>query len=1312
MSGAQRAEGLLEHDERSAGPAGPEGASAVPAGREGVEAEEEVVEEVEDFLDKLVADVVDKVDAPPPQQAAPVKVGVVPDADMENLRDLLDNLLDDNTEDEPADVCQQAGAARAAPQHDPTEADEAAGLLLATAEGGAVGAGTGGPVAPQRPSRQPAELRGIDAATDAATATASRPAGGLGVDDTAGRRKGRKGRTASRTRRRKQRTARSRSTRSSRSRSSRSRDADLRSRSRHKHSRKHKRRRRHHRSSAPLMLNVDATACSAGPVSPRVNPVFLWVKQEECRILSVVCEDYDRRNRITLTKTNNGWRAIPKTERFSAVLGPRQRPSVEDEAPTASSEADGEEEDEAESEAEQVRSPADADVRADEEPSKEEPKQETEQRLSPAPSLVARDSADEDASEDTSEDKDKCTKETDDEPLGADLLDELCNEAAERMGESCKEAVAMMEESSRPVEKSPCETVEDVAVESSRTEAERTEEASEAVAVADEDSHVEEACKETEERSEPCRTEAEDSCKDGEDKMETSCEEEKAHEPSQDTSESMEESRKDAEEIMAELCKELAERKEKSWESSCKEKAPSTEAASSPKQPAAETKQEKTPSRPCSVFDLLNLDETEHVVRLPADLEVSLVGSAPSPKPTLRPSPKHSPRPSSRPSCSPEPIRLGATTTITPISEPKQHKFLESLLASPRKSDLEQELPLDLGAPRVTKEKLDQDEPPPKKAKLDDLTLRHLLNRLPGAKSDAADAADAPQQDVKRDKVLEKTDKADKKSSKSRLLELLTVPETVAGLDPLAQLKRVLSDPDLVVPDPLLVPRARLQALVTSPAQEIPRLLAQGHKPPAPHPCLDQGLDADLCVVSLSHLQSLLQPESKQALAVEEYQRQLLEAQMLWLPYLEAAYAYPGGYLPGYDYKSQMELQSTLAAAWQETMLKGGGLDTFLNNNNYKKAPPQPPPAKVPRKVASPMPHVATPRHLSAGYDKPASCKYPPSLSSPTGYGAPPPPQPQQQHRTSRPVPAALPINNNNLFAAPQRPYQYQQQQQQRRELEKQQRREYEKQRQQQQQQQRADYEKQQEYHQQLILLQQLQLQQQILAQQHAAAAAAYPMPAALPALPLPALPAVPAAPQRKHSTEERPRKSEGSRPPTCKSLLNMLSAQREAQQQHAVKRAPSPAAPESALLAALGSPVGPRTPRVSPAPSPTAASSVPSATATAALPGAPVLDLSGNRRPSGEHPAHGESARHHHQQHQQHQQHDDRKRPLAKLKVKNLVDPNAQHRLLKLDTPVVPPPAAPPDDVAGNHLWHPLFSSQKSYNSPWQWTTVTVNGE
>lgn len=97
---------------------------------------------------------------------------------------------------------------------------------------------------------------------------------------------------------------------------------------------------------------------------------------------------------------------------------------------------------------------------------------------------------------------------------------------------------------------------------------------------------------------------------------------------------------------------------------------------------------------------------------------------------------------------------------------------------------------------------------------------------------------------------------------------------------PLSELKEVLSDPGLSVPDPLLVPRARLAALVASPATEIPKLLQTTQSvmslpPPPPDP--------DLLAVSLSHLRSIMQ---QQPGFTDERDQQSNIDQMLWLSYL------------------------------------------------------------------------------------------------------------------------------------------------------------------------------------------------------------------------------------------------------------------------------------------------------------------------------------------------------------------------------------------------------------------------------------------
>ncbi|XP_046744478.1 uncharacterized protein LOC124410276 isoform X2 [Diprion similis] len=53
---------------------------------------------------------------------------------------------------------------------------------------------------------------------------------------------------------------------------------------------------------------------------PKVNPIFLWASQREQRIVEVRCEDYDKRNRIKLTKTAQGWRSIPRTTVIPTII--------------------------------------------------------------------------------------------------------------------------------------------------------------------------------------------------------------------------------------------------------------------------------------------------------------------------------------------------------------------------------------------------------------------------------------------------------------------------------------------------------------------------------------------------------------------------------------------------------------------------------------------------------------------------------------------------------------------------------------------------------------------------------------------------------------------------------------------------------------------------------------------------------------------------------------------------------------------------------------------------------------------------------
>jgi len=71
---------------------------------------------------------------------------------------------------------------------------------------------------------------------------------------------------------------------------------------------------------APLQNPQPVSAPATSPTTPSVNPIFLWVKQDDTRIVEVRCEDYDKRNRIRLTKTTNGWRSMPRTDASSTRI--------------------------------------------------------------------------------------------------------------------------------------------------------------------------------------------------------------------------------------------------------------------------------------------------------------------------------------------------------------------------------------------------------------------------------------------------------------------------------------------------------------------------------------------------------------------------------------------------------------------------------------------------------------------------------------------------------------------------------------------------------------------------------------------------------------------------------------------------------------------------------------------------------------------------------------------------------------------------------------------------------------------------------
>ncbi|XP_055299691.1 uncharacterized protein LOC129567116 [Sitodiplosis mosellana] len=68
--------------------------------------------------------------------------------------------------------------------------------------------------------------------------------------------------------------------------------------------------------------STTATTATTATTPSRINPIFLFVKRDNTRIVEVRCEDYDKRNRIRLTKTASGWRATPRTDDSKANAAP------------------------------------------------------------------------------------------------------------------------------------------------------------------------------------------------------------------------------------------------------------------------------------------------------------------------------------------------------------------------------------------------------------------------------------------------------------------------------------------------------------------------------------------------------------------------------------------------------------------------------------------------------------------------------------------------------------------------------------------------------------------------------------------------------------------------------------------------------------------------------------------------------------------------------------------------------------------------------------------------------------------------------
>lgn len=224
---------------------------------------------------------------------------------------------------------------------------------------------------------------------------------------------------------------------------------------------------------------------------------------------------------------------------------------------------------------------------------------------------------------------------------------------------------------------------------------------------------------------------------------------------------------------------------------------------------------------------------------------------------------------------SPQPSGIPAVPQSPDIVSPSANSnnktktvFLESLLMNstgklPLNSEvtiMRQKEPLDLGkcrksaSPTVTcsqeinNTSVSELEPPPTKRFKEDVTLKHLLvDELQKAQTHQTKI------DAKSNASMPETPK---------LLELL---KTDSEPDPLTQLRQLLTDQVLNVPDPMLVPKEKLSSIISHPGREIPKLLKQRPELRLPEALAFPHLlqDPDILVITLQQLETIIMKQGQ-----------------------------------------------------------------------------------------------------------------------------------------------------------------------------------------------------------------------------------------------------------------------------------------------------------------------------------------------------------------------------------------------------------------------------------------------------------------
>lgn len=655
------------------------------------------------------------------------------------------------------------------------------------------------------------------------------------------------------------------------------------------------------------------------PANPRVNPIFVWIRQEDTRIVDVKCEDYDKRNRILLTKTAQGWRAIPRTETLVPSL---KEAANRDQQPLQQHHHHHHRNRKSRKSKVRRRSTGvqvDSDIGQEEveEPENDHDEQDVEVQTQSSPPWMSADnvnvesllpshtikvkrstSPDRSPQRDTTNVNSAVTETAHTPPIKCSA-DKICDVSpldnllavAElefnqqiQSGEwhkSSQEDTGNNKEENIDFDKTFSDDVdEDVDKEFIKN----LEQLNNLIESEGNKLDIDTNYTSSEQKSEECDyTEDDDNNLAMDDILSRLEQSLRSPECTEGNNCGMNIENKNEDEVdkNADSCNENKYKPVPEYENFFDDSDIKTE----------EPKIDNVPSEELDKPEIINLvesstaddeeptdlslkpklseatDNISEISEEPTDLSIPKTSTnrvSTSRPPSQNSEAIQSPQPSGIPAVPPSPD-IVSTTATSSINTKSKSVFLESLLSNSSKkialnsevTIIRQKEPLDLGkcrksaSPTVTcSEEINSTpsdlEPPSKKFKSVDITLKTLLDA-----------------DIQKSEPEIKTAEKSVVAETPRLLELL---KNDSDPDPLTQLKQLLADSSVVVPDPMLVPKDRFSQILTHPGTEIPKLLKERPELRLPealaYPHIMQ--DPNMLVLNIHHLESILSSKASQ----------------------------------------------------------------------------------------------------------------------------------------------------------------------------------------------------------------------------------------------------------------------------------------------------------------------------------------------------------------------------------------------------------------------------------------------------------------